>query len=82
MLEDWLPAFSGGSAAGVPTLTDGHRVQQIIDAARRSSDGDGWVMSSLHARSGTRVYAKTISGGKADAGLSAEETDALRQALA
>ncbi len=43
MLEDWLPAFTGQPAPGVPTLADGHRVQQVVDAARRSSDGDGWV---------------------------------------
>jgi hypothetical protein len=44
--------------------------------------GDGWVLSSLHARSGTRVYAKVIKGGRADAGLSEEETAALAQAMA
>ncbi|MFI5053477.1 MAG: Gfo/Idh/MocA family protein [Acidimicrobiia bacterium] len=43
MLEDWLPALSGSPAPGVPTLRDGLRVQQVIDAARRSSAGDGWV---------------------------------------
>ncbi len=43
MLEDWLPAFSGGPAPGVPTLRDGLRVQLVIDAARRSSAGAGWV---------------------------------------
>jgi predicted dehydrogenase len=43
MLEDWLPALEGRPAPGVPTLTDGWRVQQVIDAARRSSAGDGWV---------------------------------------
>ena len=43
--------------------------------------GDGWVMSSLHARSGTRVYAKTIKAGRADAPLSEEEIAALRQAM-
>ena len=42
MLEDWLPAFSGQSSTA-PTLFDGHRVQRIVDAARRSSDGAGWV---------------------------------------
>ena len=31
----------------------------LLDAA-----GDGWVLSSLHARSGTRVYAKAIKGGR------------------
>jgi hypothetical protein len=43
--------------------------------------GDGWVLSSLHARSGTRVYAKAITAGRSDATLSDEETDAVQQAL-
>ncbi len=45
-------------------------------------DGDehGFVVSSLHARSGTRVYAKTLTGGRAESALSAEEEEALRQA--
>ncbi len=42
MLEDWLPAFDG-KATRVPTLADGHRVARIIDAARASSAGAGWV---------------------------------------
>ena len=49
----------------------------LLDAA-----GDGWVLSSLHARSGTRVYAKSIKAGRSDAGLSAEETAAITQATA
>jgi uncharacterized protein DUF4446 len=44
--------------------------------------GDGFVVSSLHARAGTRVYAKTIAGGTTEAALSDEESEALRQALA
>jgi Protein of unknown function (DUF4446) len=44
--------------------------------------GDGWVLSSLHARSGTRVYAKAIKAGRADVGLSAEETVAITRAMA
>jgi predicted dehydrogenase len=43
MLEDWLPAFSGLPTPGVPTLRDGMLVQSVIDAARRSSAGAGWV---------------------------------------
>jgi predicted dehydrogenase len=43
MLEDWLPAFDGKPAPGVPTLADGWRVQRVVDAARRSSAGEGWV---------------------------------------
>ena len=42
MLEDWLPAFEG-KPADVPTLVDGHRVARIIDAARASAAGAGWV---------------------------------------
>jgi hypothetical protein len=44
--------------------------------------GDGFVISSLHARAGTRVYAKAVAGGASEAALSAEEAEALRQALA
>jgi predicted dehydrogenase len=50
LLEDWAPAFSAGPEQPsplVPTLHDGHRVQRIIDAARRSSEGAGWVDVSL-----------------------------------
>ena len=43
--------------------------------------GDGFVVSSLHARAGTRVYAKAVSGGTSEAALSNEESEALRQAL-
>jgi hypothetical protein len=49
----------------------------IVDAS-----GDGFVVSSLHARAGTRVYAKAISRGRSEAALSDEESEALRQALA
>jgi Protein of unknown function (DUF4446) len=45
-------------------------------------DGNGWVLSSLHARSGTRVYAKAIKAGRSEAALSEEESAALRQASA
>jgi predicted dehydrogenase len=43
MLEEWLPAFEGRPAPGVPTLRDGWLSQRIIDAAWRSSEGAGWV---------------------------------------
>jgi predicted dehydrogenase len=42
MLEDWLPAFTG-AATPVPTFRDGWRVQAVIEAARASSAGAGWV---------------------------------------
>jgi hypothetical protein len=44
--------------------------------------GDGFVVSSLHARAGTRVYAKAVKGGTAESALSDEESAALREALA
>jgi uncharacterized protein DUF4446 len=44
--------------------------------------GDGFVVSSLHARGGTRIYAKAVAAGTSEANLSDEETEALRQALA
>jgi hypothetical protein len=39
-------------------------------------------VSSLHARAGTRVYAKAIAAGSSEAALSDEESAALKQALA
>jgi hypothetical protein len=44
--------------------------------------GDGFVLSSLHARAVTRMYAKAITNGSSEAALSTEESEALRQALA
>ncbi|OGO58553.1 MAG: hypothetical protein A2V85_09955 [Chloroflexi bacterium RBG_16_72_14] len=49
----------------------------VVDAR-----GDGFVVSSLHARAGTRVYGKAIAGGRSESALSAEEAEALRLALA
>ena len=43
-------------------------------------DGDGIVLTSLHSRPTTRVYVKTIRRGVADAPLSGEEAQALREA--
>jgi predicted dehydrogenase len=42
MLEEWLPAFEGQPSTA-PSLADGHRVQRVVDAARRSAAGEGWV---------------------------------------
>jgi len=49
----------------------------VLDAG-----GDGFVLSSLHARGGTRMFAKSVSAGRSDANLSAEEAEALGLALA
>jgi predicted dehydrogenase len=42
MLEDWLPAFDG-EATRVPSIRGAWQVEEVIDAARRSSAGAGWV---------------------------------------
>jgi Protein of unknown function (DUF4446) len=55
---------------------------QSFALALLDAKGDGWVLSSLHARTGTRIYAKTITAGRSDANLSEEETAAIRQATA
>ena len=55
---------------------------QSFALALLDANGDGWVLSSLHARSGTRVYAKAIARGRSDAALSDEEAAAIRQATA
>jgi hypothetical protein len=53
---------------------------QSFALALLDANGNGWVLSSLHARSGTRVYAKAIKGGRSDGALSDEEAAAIRQA--
>ena len=55
---------------------------QSFALAILDGNGDGFVLSSLHARAGTRVYAKAVKGGASEAALSDEETAALREALA
>ena len=55
---------------------------QSFALALLDRNGDGFVVSSLHARAGTRVYAKAVAAGKSEAALSDEEAEALRLALA
>jgi len=55
---------------------------QSFALAVLDGSGDGFVLSSLHARAGTRVYAKAVKGGMAESALSDEENAALREALA
>jgi hypothetical protein len=50
---------------------------QSFALALLDADGDGIVISSLHARGGTRIYAKAIAAGRPEAALSDEETEAL-----
>jgi hypothetical protein len=55
---------------------------QSFALALLDGEGNGWVLSSLHARTGTRVYAKAIRAGRSDGALSDEETAAIKQATA
>ncbi len=41
---------------------------------------DGVIVSSLHSRTGTRIYAKAVNAGKADTSLSTEEQEAIDEA--
>jgi len=54
---------------------------QSFALALLDANNDGFVVSSLHARAGTRVYAKALTGGRSDATLSDEEAEALRLAM-
>ncbi len=54
---------------------------QSFALALLDDHGNGFVVSSLHTRNQTRVYAKGVTGGRPDAAVSDEEADALRRAL-
>ena len=54
---------------------------QSFVLALLDADGDGVVLTSLHTRQATRLYAKPVRAGKSDASLSAEEVEALGIAL-
>lgn len=54
---------------------------QSFCLAALDSHDNGFIISSIHARTGTRVYAKEISGGKSKHNLSDEESIALKRAL-
>ncbi len=51
---------------------------QSFALALLNGDEDGLVLSSLHSRQATRVYAKPINAGRSDGPLSDEEAEALR----
>jgi hypothetical protein len=55
---------------------------QSFALALLDSHGDGFVVSSLHGRNMTRMYAKGVKSGRADAAVSDEEAEALRVAMA
>jgi hypothetical protein len=54
---------------------------QSFALAMLDARGDGLIINSLHSRGSTRIYAKSVTRGAADAALSGEETEALRMAL-
>jgi hypothetical protein len=53
---------------------------QSFALALLDESDNGIVMSSLHSRTGTRIYAKAVSAGKTSASLSDEETQAIEEA--
>ena len=55
---------------------------QSFAIALTDASGSGFILSSLHSRTGTRVYAKAVNNGRSDGALSEEETEALRLAMA
>lgn len=55
---------------------------QSFALALLDPSGDGVVVSSLHTRSRTRLYAKAVRGGAPEGAQSAEEAEALRLAAA
>jgi hypothetical protein len=50
---------------------------QSFALAMLDSNNDGFVVSSLHSRTGTRLYAKAVFGGEAESVLGAEEAQAI-----
>jgi hypothetical protein len=57
---------AGGNISFVLSLLNGH--------------DDGVVISSLHGRDGTRVYAKSVRSGKSESQLTEEEEQAIKDA--
>ena len=55
---------------------------QSFAVALLDSLGNGVVVSSLHSRTDTRVFAKPVQSGRSKFQLSDEEQDAIRKALA
>ncbi len=55
---------------------------QSFAIALLDADGNGLVLSSLHGRADTRIFAKQVQAGRSKHALSDEEQDAIRKALA
>lgn len=54
---------------------------QSFALALLDEDGNGVVVSSLHGRSATRFYVKTVEAGRSSQALSKEEQEAIDRAL-
>ena len=54
---------------------------QSFAVALLDAGGNGVVLSSLHGRADTRIFAKTVQAGRSKHALSDEEQDAIRKAL-
>jgi hypothetical protein len=54
---------------------------QSFAVALLDAEGNGVVLSSLHGRADTRIFAKTVQAGRSKHALSDEEQDAIRKAL-
>jgi uncharacterized protein DUF4446 len=55
---------------------------QSFAIALLDAEGSGVVLSSLHGRADTRIFAKQVQAGRSKHALSDEEQDAIRKALA
>jgi len=54
---------------------------QSFSVALLDNENDGFVLTSMHSREGTRVYAKQVAKGQSTNTLSAEETEAVKKAI-
>ena len=54
---------------------------QSFAIALLDANGNGLVLSSLHGRADTRIFAKEVQRGRSKHALSDEEQDAIRKAL-
>ncbi len=79
-----LEARAGHTLQGVSLVRfnnfDDTGGNQSFALAMADPEANGVVISSLHARNQTRVYAKAVARGVAEGALSAEEGEALREA--
>ncbi len=53
---------------------------QSFALALLDESDNGFIVSSLHSRTGTRIYAKSVVAGKTETTLSSEETQAIDEA--